>query len=92
MRNVQYKGKAHAEFMSWVNENKKIANKIWDLIQDIDRNGVDKGIGKPEKLKYQKGWSRRITDEHRLIYNADEKNIYVFLAKVIMNKILKGAC
>ena len=81
MRNVQYKGKALSEFMSWVNEDKKIANKIWDLIKDIDRNGAAKGIGKPEKLKYRDGWSRRITDEHRLVYNVSEDKIFVYSCK-----------
>ncbi|EWM15790.1 hypothetical protein KUTG_06094 [Kutzneria sp. 744] len=39
------------------------------LIKDIERNG-NEGIGKPEALKhgFQRYWSRRITDEHRLVY------------------------
>ena len=59
----------------WIHEDRKIADKIYKFLNDIENNGVAKGIGKPEKLKYKKGWSRRITDEHRLVYDVDEDNI-----------------
>lgn len=39
------------ELMYWVRENRKNAVKIYKLIQDIQRNGMDKGEGKPEHLK-----------------------------------------
>ena len=42
---------------------------------DIDSNGAAKGIGKPEKLKHEDGWSRRINDEHRLVYKIKDENI-----------------
>lgn len=38
-------------------------------------NDAAKGIGKPERLKHFDGWSRRITDEHRLVYSVDENKI-----------------
>ena len=60
---------------------KKTLKRINNLLKDIDRNGASKGLGKPEKLKYQKGWSRRITDEHRLLYDVDDKKIYVYSCK-----------
>lgn len=49
---------------------KKILKKINSLIQDIEKNGHS-GIGKPEALKNDLSgfWSRRITDEHRLVYS-----------------------
>ncbi len=41
-----------------------------------------KGLGKPEPLKYRPGYSRRITDEHRLIYNFDQNNnLIIYSAK-----------
>ncbi len=60
---------AWEEYLYWQKENKIILNKINNLIKDIERNG-NKGIGKPEPLKHELTgcWSRRITDEHRLIY------------------------
>ena len=75
MKDVLFKGDALSHIFYWLHNNKKILDKIHDLLKDIERNGVAKGLGKPEKLKYRDGWSRRITDEHRLIYDVDEDNI-----------------
>lgn len=57
------------DYQYWFKTDKKILARINDLIKDISRTPYT-GIGKPEPLKYKyKGfWSRRITDEHRLIY------------------------
>ena len=56
--------------------------KINDLLEDIQRNGTMKGISKPEKLKYRKGFSRRIDDGNRLVYDIDELgNIRVISCK-----------
>ena len=57
------------DYQYWLKTDKKILVRINDLIKDISRTPYT-GIGKPEPLKYKyKGfWSRRITDEHRLIY------------------------
>jgi toxin YoeB len=61
---------AFDEFNAWASVDKKNIKKIVSLIKDIRRNPTD-GIGKPEPLKYELSgcWSRRITDEHRLIYH-----------------------
>jgi toxin YoeB len=66
------------DYQYWIANDKKILRKINDLIQDIERNG-HAGIGKPEPLKHdlEGYWSRRITEEHRLIYNFDDDNIYI---------------
>lgn len=66
------------QYKYWQTEDKKILKKINELIVDIERNG-NTGLGKPEPLKYelQGYWSRRITDEHRLIYKIEENNIYI---------------
>lgn len=57
------------DYQFWLKTNKKRLARINDLIKDISRTPYT-GLGKPEPLKYKyKGyWSRRITDEHRLIY------------------------
>ncbi|MCC8126852.1 MAG: type II toxin-antitoxin system YoeB family toxin [Clostridiales bacterium] len=48
----------------------------------MDRNGLLKGIGKPEPLKHRKVCSRRITDEHRLTYNMDNNhNLIIYSCK-----------
>jgi toxin YoeB len=53
----------------WVGKDPKIAAKILALIEDARRNPFA-GLGKPEPLRgnYKGWWSRRITDEHRLVY------------------------
>ena len=63
---------ALAQLMQWVKDDKKVADKIYKLIQDIHRNGMATGIGKPEQLKYHDGWSRRIDHENRLVYDTDK--------------------
>ncbi|TLP36833.1 Txe/YoeB family addiction module toxin [Arcobacter arenosus] len=66
------------DYLYWQNTDKKILKKINQLIKDIQRNPFD-GIGKPEPLKHQFSgfWSRRITDEHRLIYEVSENSISI---------------
>jgi toxin YoeB len=69
---------AWEEYVYWQIENKQILKRINELIKDIERNG-NRGIGKPEALKFELSgfWSRRITDEHRLIYSIDGININI---------------
>ncbi len=61
------------DYVYWQNQDRKTLNRINDLLKDIERNGVDKGIGKPEKLRYRDGWSRRIDEKNRLVYNINEQ-------------------
>ena len=65
----------------WVHENRKIVDKIFDLLHDIERNGAAKGIGKPEPLKHRPGWSRRIDDANRLVYDVSGDNLYIIACK-----------
>ena len=61
------------EYVAWQTDDRKTLKRINALIKDI-RRGEGGGIGKPELLKGDlSGWaSRRITDEHRLVYRADD--------------------
>jgi len=77
MPNVFFSTKALSDFMYWAHNDRKILDKIETLLNDIDRNGAAKGIGKPEHLKYENAYSRRINDEHRLIYRVEENIIKV---------------
>ena len=65
-----------AHYIYWQTQDRKTLKRINDLLKDVERNGVDKGIGKPEKLKHEDGWSRRIDEKNRLIYKIDE-NVYL---------------
>ena len=57
------------DYLWWQAEDRRTLKRINLLIQDSSRNG-NEGIGKPEALKHGLSgyWSRRITDEHRLVY------------------------
>ena len=64
------------------NFQKQKEESINELIKDIDRNGLLNGIGKPEPLKHRKACSRRIADEHRLVYNMDSnQNLIIYSCK-----------
>lgn len=65
------------DYLFWQKEDKRVLKRINLLIKDISRNPFD-GIGKPEPLKYnfQGAYSRRITEEHRLIYMVKDGSIY----------------
>lgn len=54
---------AWKDYVDWQSKDAKIVQRINNLVKDIERNGVSKGIGKPERLKHMKRWSRRINDE-----------------------------
>lgn len=60
---------ALADYRKWQTQEPRIAAKIEQLIADIKRNPFT-GIGKPEALRQNMTglWSRRITEEHRLVY------------------------
>ena len=62
----------------WAKTDLKILKKIIELINDTSSNPFS-GLGKPEPLKHEwKGyWSKRITDEHRLVYKVTDTSIIV---------------
>ncbi|AZI40425.1 Txe/YoeB family addiction module toxin [Epilithonimonas vandammei] len=66
------------DYLYWQNTDKKKLRKINELLKDIARNPFD-GTGKPEPLKhkYSGFWSRRIDDEHRLIYKYEDNEIQI---------------
>ncbi len=60
----------------------KLARKIFELIEDISKNPFS-GLGKPEPLKHHLSglWSRRIDEEHRLIYEVGQGEITIISCK-----------
>jgi toxin YoeB len=78
MRNLIFEISAFEELQDWIRNDRKIALKISELIQDVLKNPFT-GLGKPEPLKgnYQGYWSRRITDEHRLVYKITNTSIII---------------
>ena len=69
---------AWEDYCHWQKQDKKILERVNELIRDCLRSPY-KGIGKPEPLKgnYAGCWSRRITQEHRLIYKINERRLHI---------------
>ena len=65
-------------YLYWQQTDKKIVRRINALIKDISRSPHE-GIGKPEPLKHGLAgyWSRRTTDEHRIVYKFQDDTIFV---------------
>ena len=63
---------AWEDYLHWKKTDKTLLRRIIALIQDTRRSPFE-GIGKPEPLKHALSgyWSRRINDEHRMVYTAD---------------------
>ena len=78
-KSIQFHANAHADYIDWAKKNFEIFNKINALIFDIQRDHF-KGLGKPEPLKFGLTgyWSRKITDEHRLVYRIEKDIIYIY--------------
>ena len=72
---------AWEDYMWWQSRDRKVLKRVNVLINDAMPNG-NQGIGKPEPLKHDFAgyWSRRITDEHRLVY------------KIVGNEIRIASC
>ena len=69
---------AWADYEYWQNQDRKMLAKINSLLKDIERNGVSKGTGKPEFLKYKKAWSRRISEADRLVYDVVNNTLCIY--------------
>lgn len=70
---------AWADYLYWQTQDKKTLKRINKLIQDIERNGYDSGLGKPEPLRNNLSgwWSRRIDDSNRIVYRIRENRLEI---------------
>ena len=75
-RDAVFQPEFREDLRYWVETDRKIALRAFDLIEAIMRDPF-KGIGKPEPLKYlaSGAWSRRLTQEHRIVYLVSEDRI-----------------
>lgn len=79
---IAFSSYAREDYLYWKQNNKKILKRINLLIKDILRNPDDgEGVGKPEMLKGNLSgyYSRRITDEHRLVFKIE--NVALIIAQ-----------
>ncbi|MEN9849711.1 MAG: hypothetical protein RL368_2451 [Pseudomonadota bacterium] len=79
---VALEKQAFEDFSTWATEDKKLYQRIVNLITDTLRNPYA-GIEKPEPLKHElKGyWSKRINDEHRLVYKIEDDTLIILACK-----------
>ncbi|MDR1800804.1 MAG: Txe/YoeB family addiction module toxin [Lachnospiraceae bacterium] len=86
-RGVYWTDGAWEDFSYWVQNDIKIVKKIERLISDIKKHPYE-GIGKPEPLRYdlQGFWSRRISEEHRLIYGFDDDKVIITAVRFLYSK------
>lgn len=82
MRIVAFHHEAFEQLGEWAKTDRKLFDRLHRLISETAKNPFD-GIGKPEPLKADlKGyWSRRINDEHRLVYKVTEAQIIIVACK-----------
>ena len=83
MKLISFEAAAWEDYLFWqkhdeLQNEKQVLRKINTLIRDIQRDPFA-GIGKPEPLKHNLAgfWSRRITDEHRIVYKIDGDDILI---------------
>jgi toxin YoeB len=75
---IRFTDEAWRDFEWFLDYDKQIVKRIRMLLKDMLRN-PEEGIGKPEKLRFDLSgcWSRRINDEHRLVYKIEKDTIIV---------------
>jgi toxin YoeB len=75
------------DYTSWQSADKKILRKINNLIKEIQRSPYE-GIGKPEPLKSDLAglWSRRIDQEHRLVYKTEKDDLMIYACRYHYDK------
>lgn len=73
-----FSAKAWEGYLYWQSTDKKILKRINALIKEIQRTPFE-GVGKPEPLKHGLAgyWSRRINDEHRLVYKVEDNAVLI---------------
>ena len=69
---------AWADYLYWQKQDTRTVERINNLIRETQREPFA-GVGKPEPLKHARAgfWSRRITDEHRMVYRGEGKILMI---------------
>ncbi len=82
MRNLEFDPAALEDLAYWVEHDRKKALRVIDLVVETQRDPF-RGKGKPEPLKHDLAgcWSRRIDQEHRLVYEVSEERIRILACR-----------
>lgn len=75
---IVFSSQAWEDYLQWQQTDRKLLKRINELIKEVVRTPF-KGTGKPEPLRHALGgyWSRRINDEHRLIYKVEGDSVLI---------------
>lgn len=73
-----FSDEAWEDYVYWQKQDRKMVERINKLIQEVKRDPFS-GVGKPEPLKHALAgfWSRRITDEHRMVYRVEGVSLQI---------------
>ena len=73
-----FSDEAWEDYLYWLKQDRRMVDRINKLIKDVQRSPFE-GVGKPEPLKHALSgfWSRRITDEHRMVYRVEEDSLQI---------------
>jgi toxin YoeB len=79
---VTFSSQAWGDYLHWQQTDRKLLKRINALIKEISRTPFE-GTGKPEPLRHALAgyWSRRITDEHRLVYKMQDDAVLIAQAR-----------
>lgn len=82
MKNLEFDPDAFEDLAWWIEKDRTTALKIMKLVREIQRDPFS-GTGKPERLKHDLAgcWSRRINQEHRLIYQVLDDKIRILACR-----------
>ena len=69
---------AWEDYLYWQKQDRKVLERINKLVQEVKREPLS-GVGKPEPLRHALAgfWSRRITDEHRMVYRVEGEELLI---------------
>jgi toxin YoeB len=79
---IVFSSQGWADYLHWQQTDRKLLKRINDLIKEIKRTPFE-GTGKPEPLRHALAgyWSRRINDEHRLVYKVEGDSVWIAQAR-----------
>jgi len=80
MRSIVFEGNTWVVYEDLRTRDKAIHKNLCRILKEMQRENPEKGIGKPEQLKYELAgfWSRKLSQYDRLIYKSDETAIHIF--------------
>lgn len=75
---VRWADEAWADYLRWRAENRPVFERINRLVKSVETDPF-RGLGKPEPLRHELAgyWSRRITEEHRLVYTVTGGQVHI---------------